>query len=77
MRSRRSTRDGARGRQRCRAGLHDPLDLGPHRRTAKEAKRDMKSVMGEVKRVAKDAKTEVKQNAKGVKTDVKRAIKGR
>jgi DNA-binding MarR family transcriptional regulator len=47
------------------------------RRTAKEAKRDMKSVMGEVKRVAKDAKTEVKQNAKGVKTDVKRVIKGR
>ena len=47
------------------------------RRTAKEAKRDMKSAVGDVKRVAKDAKAEVKHNAKGVKADVKRAIKGR
>jgi DNA-binding MarR family transcriptional regulator len=47
------------------------------RRTAKEAKRDVKAAVGEVKRVAKEEKRKVKQSAKGVTTGVKRAVRGR
>jgi DNA-binding MarR family transcriptional regulator len=47
------------------------------RRTAKEAKRDVKAAVGEVKRVAKEEKSKVKASAKDVKVGVKRAVTGR
>jgi hypothetical protein len=47
------------------------------RRTAKEAKRDVKAAVGEVKRVAKEEKCKVKASAKDVKVGVKRAVTGR
>jgi DNA-binding MarR family transcriptional regulator len=46
------------------------------RRTAKEAKRDVKAAVGEVKRVAKDEKLKAKRSAKDVTTEVKRAVRG-
>jgi DNA-binding MarR family transcriptional regulator len=51
--------------------------VGRVRRTAKDAKRDVKVAVGEVKRVAKEEKVRAKRSAKSVKTEVKRAVKGR
>lgn len=47
------------------------------RRTAKQAKLDVKAAVGEVKRVAKEEKLKAKRTAKDVKADVKRAVRGR
>ena len=47
------------------------------RRTAEQAKRDVKAAVGEVKLAAKEEKRKVKQAAKDVKTEVKRAVRGR
>jgi DNA-binding MarR family transcriptional regulator len=47
------------------------------RRTAKDAKRDVKVAVGEVKRMAKEEKHKVKQTAKGEAAEVKRAVRGR
>ena len=47
------------------------------RRTAKQAKLDVKTAVGEVKRVAKEEKLRAKRNAKDVTAEVKRAVRGR
>jgi DNA-binding MarR family transcriptional regulator len=66
--------------QRLQAKLDESRDIvgsvARARRTAIQAKQDVKEAVDEVKRLAKAEKTRVKQQTKDMKADIKRAVKG-